>query len=97
MMVSVYTYVRTIHIMQISTAVEISQVTFKEVYGSSADEKAIELNCDQSVACTDVLLRDIHITPSRPAGESRQGTYAVCSNAHGTAISTLPDVPCLLD
>ncbi|KAH7538392.1 hypothetical protein FEM48_Zijuj03G0194700 [Ziziphus jujuba var. spinosa] len=73
------------------SAVEISEVTYKDVHGSSADEKAIHLQCCESVGCTSITLDQINITSS----DAGKQTYSVCNNVQGTATATNPNVPCL--
>lgn len=72
-------------------AVKVSNVTYRNVAGTSACESAIELNCDPAVGCTNVVIQNVNIT-SAAAGKK---TYASCTNAHGTCSSTYPNVTCL--
>lgn len=74
-----------------STAVEVSDVTFRKFRGTSAQENAIQLNCDSNnIGCTNIVLDDINIT--NVAGGT---TKASCTNAHATSISCHPYVSCL--
>ena len=73
------------------SAVEVSDVTFRDVRGTSADEIAIDLVCSDSVGCNNIVLENIDIR-STILGKR---TYSRCNNAHGTAKETNPTVPCL--
>ncbi|KAM7490124.1 hypothetical protein LguiA_033045 [Lonicera macranthoides] len=69
-------------------AVQVSNVTYRYVQGSSATKVAINLDCSTNVGCTNITLKDVHI--------NGEGLSASCTNAHGTSSDTLPKVPCLL-
>ena len=43
------------------SAVEISDVTFRNVYGTSVDEIAVDLVCSDHIGCTNIVLNDIDI------------------------------------
>lgn len=74
------------------SSVQVSDVTYRGVFGSSADEVAINLNCAGGrLSCRNIVMDNIHITSSL-AG---QKTSAYCNNAHGTATLATPNVPCL--
>ncbi|KAK9279137.1 hypothetical protein L1049_012814 [Liquidambar formosana] len=71
--------------------VQISDVTFSDVRGTSASKQAISLNCDKKAGCTNIILNQINITSSIP-GEQ---LVAACINANGSAFAATPSVPCL--
>ncbi|CAL0324375.1 unnamed protein product [Lupinus luteus] len=73
------------------TSLEISDVTFKGFKGTSADEKAITLNCSSN-GCFNIKLDQINIVSSNPQKKAQ----ASCSNAHGIVGQVIPDVPCML-
>lgn len=74
------------------TAVDVSGITYTNFKGTSATENAIELECDNNLGCTDLVLDQINITSSQPG----QTTYASCQNAHGTSSSSnVPNIQCL--
>ncbi|KAL9335559.1 hypothetical protein Peur_072740 [Populus x canadensis] len=73
------------------SGIKISDVTYRNVRGSSADEVAIALNCAGKAACTNIIMDNVKITSSNPGKQIR----ASCNNAKGTAISASPTVPCL--
>ena len=70
-------------------AVEVSNVTYRNVRGTSNCEAVIQLNCDHNIACTNIVMENINIT-SAAGGE----IYASCQNAQGTSSSCIPSVPC---
>ncbi|PPS10278.1 hypothetical protein GOBAR_AA10360 [Gossypium barbadense] len=72
-------------------AIEITDVTYSDIRGTSANDQAIDLRCDNVVGCSNIVMRNIDITPGVDCPE----TYAVCNNAHGSATETQPRVPCL--
>ncbi|CAL0304895.1 unnamed protein product [Lupinus luteus] len=74
-----------------SSAVALSDITYKNVRGTSESEEAIQLNCDKNVPCTNIVLERINIISSN-GGE----TQAACQNAEGTFSSCMPNVPCLV-
>ncbi|KAL5853238.1 hypothetical protein ACOSQ3_008356 [Xanthoceras sorbifolium] len=76
---------------KIKNSVEVSDVTFTSVYGTSANEQAITLDCSNSPGCSNIVMNRVNITSSNPGKE----THAYCNNAHGTSSSTNPVVDCL--
>ncbi|KAF1892351.1 hypothetical protein Lal_00010816 [Lupinus albus] len=74
-----------------SSAVALSDITYKNVRGTSDTEDAIQLICDKNVGCTNIVLERIHIIPSN-GGK----THSTCQNAHGKFSSSMPSVPCLV-
>jgi polygalacturonase len=75
----------------VQSAVKVSDVTFRDVHGTSADELAIDLVCSDSIGCTNIVFDQIDIRSTIPEKQ----TYSRCNNAHGTTKSTNPIVPCL--
>jgi polygalacturonase len=75
----------------VQSAVKVSDVAFRDVRGTSADEIAIDLVCSDSVGCDNIVLENIDIRSTIPGKQ----TYSRCNNAHGTAAKeTNPIVPC---
>ncbi|KAI4376627.1 hypothetical protein MLD38_014369 [Melastoma candidum] len=75
-----------------ASAVQISNVTFSNVKGSSYTEKAIELECSESHPCTDIILKDIDLRWTKRERE----TQSTCSNVQGRRNGNIsPSVPCL--
>ena len=63
-----------------NSAVEISNVSFKMMVGSSGRENVVVFNCSEAVPCRDIVVEDMHIvaTGDKPA------TYG-CANVQGRA------------
>lgn len=77
--------------MMMQSAVEVSDVTFRDVRGTSATELAIAINCSGGTGCTNVVLEQVDIKSAVPG----KMTYASCNNAHGEAKACNPVVPCV--
>ncbi|KAJ4718378.1 Pectin lyase-like superfamily protein [Melia azedarach] len=60
-------------------AVQISDVSYFGIHGTSVKEYAIALDCSQTSGCSNILLDHIHITST----EANSKTYSSCTNAHG--------------
>uniref|UniRef100_A0A1S3YIN3 Probable polygalacturonase At3g15720 n=1 Tax=Nicotiana tabacum TaxID=4097 RepID=A0A1S3YIN3_TOBAC len=74
-------------------AVQVSNVTYKDIFGTTPSKIAINMNCsDNCTACTSLVFEQINITTVFPEKQ----TLAACNNAHGQANSTLPPITCLL-
>jgi polygalacturonase len=56
-------------------AVQLSQVLYKNIRGTSASEVAIKFNCSRSVPCREIYLQDVILEP-----EGGGGTTATCEN-----------------
>ncbi|KAK7243544.1 hypothetical protein RIF29_38345 [Crotalaria pallida] len=57
------------------SAVQLSNVVYQNIQGTSASEVAIKLNCSKSVPCRGIYLQDVILTP-----EDGDGTIATCQN-----------------
>ncbi|PQQ14065.1 putative polygalacturonase [Prunus yedoensis var. nudiflora] len=69
---------------------QVSDVTYRNINGTCADEKAITLACAGG-GCTNIVIDNVSIKSDLPNKRS----YAYCDNAHGTSSFSLPPVPCL--
>ena len=74
-----------------TSAVEVSDVSYDEVQGTSTTKNAINLSCSQSKPCTNIQLNRINIISAVQEFE----TSSYCLNAHGTAGISVPNVACL--
>nr|DAD27149.1 TPA_asm: hypothetical protein HUJ06_028617 [Nelumbo nucifera] len=74
-----------------TSAVEVSDVTYSGIIGSSTSEDVISLRCSESVACTNIVMNYVNITTTAPGKEAR----SYCLNAHGSSKNTNPPVSCL--
>lgn len=72
------------------SAVEISDVTYSNIRGTSVGEYAIELKCELNIGCNNIVLDHINITR---ADGGKAGV--VCVGGHGNSSSCNPAVPCL--
>ncbi|KAJ8538389.1 hypothetical protein K7X08_014929 [Anisodus acutangulus] len=82
----------TSHFVSEPDAVQVSNVTYKDVFATTPSMIAVNLNCsDNSTACTNLLFEKINITSALP----QQQNLAACNNAHGKHYSTLPPITCL--
>lgn len=69
-------------------SLKVSDVTLRNIRGTTNDKESITLNC-ASVGCTNIVLEDININSVN--GESS----ASCINVQGTCNSCNPTVSCL--
>ncbi|XP_024986474.1 polygalacturonase-2-like [Cynara cardunculus var. scolymus] len=67
-------------------AVHVSNVTYTNIYGSSATKQAITFDCSEMVKCTGIRTNRVHIT-----GEE---VVTYCANAKGNFIKTTPHITC---
>lgn len=72
------------------TGVRISDVTYKNMYGTSSTKIAINLNCSQSVPCSGIFMQSIQLE-SAHAGKQ---VTANCRCAFGEEENVFPG-PCL--
>ncbi|KAG5537569.1 hypothetical protein RHGRI_024877 [Rhododendron griersonianum] len=75
-----------------TSAVELSDITYSGINGTSTADDAINLSCSQSAGCTGISIDHVNITSANLG----KRTYANCFNAHGTCTHTVPPVKCLL-
>ncbi|KAF9615729.1 hypothetical protein IFM89_026144 [Coptis chinensis] len=74
-----------------SSNIQVSNVSYTEVHGSTAELVAISLNCSSSVPCYNIFMDGVNIV----ANNLGSTTFSTCANAQGKSISTKPGVPCL--
>ncbi|GKV11740.1 hypothetical protein SLEP1_g22963 [Rubroshorea leprosula] len=75
-----------------TSAVWISDVTFRGIRGTIRKEKAINLHCSEKVACTNILVEDINLNSL----VSNKKAYSSGTNAYGRTSRSTPLVECLL-
>ncbi|KAH0735819.1 hypothetical protein KY285_011526 [Solanum tuberosum] len=75
---------------EMGTGVQISNVVYQNIYGTSSTDIAINLNCSMSVPCTDITMQLIQLTPATPGRQVK----AYCRNANGQEYRIEPG-PCL--
>lgn len=73
-------------------AVQISNVTYKQVLGTSKGEVAVKLDCSKAVPCKDIVVEDIELVSS---DDDKKATFE-CNNVYGRAQGRrVPYNPCL--
>ncbi|KAL6006309.1 hypothetical protein ACLOJK_040356 [Asimina triloba] len=73
-------------------AVQVSNLKFADLRGTSTSEAAINLSCSETVACAAILLHNVNFTSAVPGPSSK----SYCLNAQGSADGLVePSVPCL--
>ena len=75
-----------------SSAVEVSDVVFGNIRGTTVARDAIRLHCSEAVPCRDVVLRDVHLR-ARKRGEKNAATSS-CENALLGEATNVSPVPC---
>ncbi|XP_030970028.1 polygalacturonase-like [Quercus lobata] len=74
-----------------NVGVQISNVSYTDMYGTSKADVAVNFNCSGNVACTDIKLENINLTSSTIG---KQVTSS-CNNAYGEAKGTIEPKSCL--
>ncbi|KAL1223075.1 Polygalacturonase [Cardamine amara subsp. amara] len=72
------------------SGVKISQVTYKNIQGTSATQQAMKLMCSKSNPCTGITLQDIKLTFNKVTPAT-----SLCSNALGTSLGVIQPTSCL--
>ncbi|XXG58570.1 hypothetical protein AAC387_Pa04g0851 [Persea americana] len=75
---------------EVPSKVQISDVTFKNIQGTSASEVGVTLLCSKGLPCKNVKLQDINITPSKGAVP----LTSTCSNIKALYMGTQVPPPC---
>nr|DAD25141.1 TPA_asm: hypothetical protein HUJ06_026605 [Nelumbo nucifera] len=71
------------------SGVKISQVTYKNIHGTSATEVAVKFDCSSKDPCTGIILEDVNLTYDNQPAESS------CTNADGTTSGLIEPTSCL--
>ncbi|OMO54318.1 Glycoside hydrolase, family 28 [Corchorus capsularis] len=74
-----------------TSAIKISDVSYKSIVGTSITDKVINLSCDQNVGCSNIQLDHVYIKSMVPGKKA----YSYCFNAHGKYTHTRPVADCL--
>ncbi|XP_023531169.1 exopolygalacturonase-like [Cucurbita pepo subsp. pepo] len=74
-----------------SSGVQISNVTFKNIWGSSKSASAVTLRCSKTRPCKDIVLEDIYLKSSPKVGQ----IFSSCSNVYGFSYGYQSPRPCL--
>ncbi|XP_047088979.1 polygalacturonase-like [Lolium rigidum] len=76
--------------MKQESAVEISNVVFKNIRGTTISKDAINLSCSNQASCTNIVLENIDLKMERNQGE----TESTCQNAQWRKSGTVVPQPC---
>ncbi|KAF6159937.1 hypothetical protein GIB67_033021 [Kingdonia uniflora] len=80
------------HCKNQASAVQISDISYRQVKGTSERETAVNFACSESVPCKGIVAEDISIKAAR----DDQKTSSYCLNVQGTGYGKIiPTVPCL--
>ncbi|PKI37479.1 hypothetical protein CRG98_042141 [Punica granatum] len=71
--------------------VQISEVTYNNLFGTSRNRVAVNLACNNIVPCTNINLNTVDIKAARRG----QTVVSKCNNAYGRAIGSVKPAPCL--
>lgn len=71
------------------SAVEISNVFYKSITGTSASEVALTFHCSKNFPCDHIVLQDINLV-----GNEGEPTTGSCKNVKGIAAGTVYPRPC---
>ncbi|RWR98130.1 exopolygalacturonase [Cinnamomum micranthum f. kanehirae] len=74
----------------VPSKVQISDVTFKNIQGTSASEVGVTLLCSKGLPCKNVKLQDINITPSKGSAPLK----STCDNIKALYTGTQVPPPC---
>nr|GEV57711.1 probable polygalacturonase At3g15720 [Tanacetum cinerariifolium] len=69
-----------------ASAVQVSGITYKNIYGTSASKKAISFDCSEDYKCHGIVTKKVDIT-----GED---VTAYCKNVYGKFYDTNPSINC---
>ncbi|CAM8929444.1 hypothetical protein QQ045_023093 [Rhodiola kirilowii] len=69
--------------LQVSSNVQVQNVLFKNIYGTSRSKVAVTLNCSKSNPCKNVQLQDINLNFN--GRHDNTGTVMECTNVHGVS------------
>jgi polygalacturonase len=72
------------------SAVEVSNVVFKNIRGTTISKNAINLSCSNQASCTDIVLENIDLKMEGNKGE----TQSTCQNAKWRKAGTVIPQPC---
>eukprot|EP00253_Pinus_taeda_P015159 PITA_15159 len=75
-----------------SSAVQIKDVTFKNIHGTSSTNVAVNFSCSETVLCTEITLENVHISST-----DANTANSICTNALGMALGTTSPPSCLKD
>ncbi|XP_058075590.1 polygalacturonase-like [Magnolia sinica] len=71
------------------SAVEVSDVIYKNIRGTSTSDEAVTFDCSQSSPCNGIVLQDINLV-----GYAGQKTSSSCKNVRGSTIGKVVPTSC---
>lgn len=75
-----------------TSAVEIDNVAYSQIEGTTDRETAVQLACSESTPCTNIFMKDINLRYE----EDEEKTSSYCLNAQGLRNGRVsPNVTCL--
>ncbi|KVH93030.1 Glycoside hydrolase, family 28 [Cynara cardunculus var. scolymus] len=74
-----------------TSAVKLSDITYKGIAGTSSMDNVINLSCSESVACTNIVMDSVYISSATPGRK----VFGSCINAHGRLSHVKPFLKCL--
>ncbi|KAF5787090.1 putative polygalacturonase [Helianthus annuus] len=74
-----------------TSAVNLSDITYRGISGTSNTDNVINLSCSKTVACTNIVVDSVHIKSAIPGRK----VYGSCINACGRATHVQPYLDCL--
>jgi len=72
------------------SAVQIQDVTYRNIHGTSSTDVAVNFSCSETVACTGITMTNVKIT-----SETANKAKSVCANALGMASGIILPPSCL--
>ncbi|KAK3187849.1 hypothetical protein Dsin_027410 [Dipteronia sinensis] len=76
---------------QTPSHVQIKDVTYKNIWGTSSTKLAVSLQCSKRFPCTNIVLNDINLVHVGPGGFSS----SLCSNVNGASYGRQTPAPCI--
>ncbi|KAI3803456.1 hypothetical protein L1987_31608 [Smallanthus sonchifolius] len=73
------------------SAVNLSDITYRGISGTSNTDNVINLSCSKTIACTNIVMDSVHIKSAVPGRK----VYGNCINARGIATHVQPYLDCL--
>ncbi|GMP28979.1 hypothetical protein CsSME_00004292 [Camellia sinensis var. sinensis] len=82
------------HCKNQKSAVQISNIKYSYIYGTSEEDTAIYFACSETVPCKDIYMNDIYLQSTQLCKETTSSCQNVAGRKNGPI---LPSVPCLTD
>ncbi|KAK9937653.1 hypothetical protein M0R45_014429 [Rubus argutus] len=76
---------------QVTSNVQISDVTYSNIWGSSSSKDAVTLKCSKSSPCKNIVMNNIKLSLNGPGGTAS----SYCENALGVSYGTQNPPSCI--